>query len=46
MNLDEDIVQKDLCDLLSYFSKQTYSASNSDQKVKSVSVDFRYVLAI
>ena len=33
MNLDEDIVQEDLCDLLSHFSKQTYSASHSDEKV-------------
>ncbi|CAB3987969.1 Hypothetical predicted protein [Paramuricea clavata] len=32
MNLEEDIIKKDLCDLLSYFSKQTYSASSSDEK--------------
>lgn len=33
MNLEEDIVQKDLSDLLLHFSKQTYSASSSDEKV-------------
>ncbi|XP_028398463.1 myotubularin-related protein 14-like [Dendronephthya gigantea] len=36
MNLDEDIIESDLCDLISYFSKQTYSASSSDAKARKI----------
>ncbi|XP_046839526.1 myotubularin-related protein 14-like isoform X2 [Xenia sp. Carnegie-2017] len=36
MNLEEDIVQKDLSDLLLHFSKQTYSASSSDEKAARI----------
>ena len=33
MNLDEEIINRDLSDLLTYFSKQTYSASGCDEQV-------------
>lgn len=36
MNLDEDIIKRDLYDLLSYFSKQTYSASGCDERAERI----------